>query len=193
MIKRIFIDTETGGTEKEHALLQLAGIITFEDNEHPFETKTEIKEEFNFFIKPFPEDIIEDGALEVNHLTREQIATFEEPRIVYNKFIEILAKYVNKFDKQDKFFFLAYNSPFDNQMLRTFFNKIGDKYFGSWFWTPDICIMRKAADEFIHIRQEFSNFQLSTVAKHLNIEQEGDLHDALTDIRLTIKLFEHFK
>jgi DNA polymerase-3 subunit epsilon len=188
MIKRIFIDTETGGTDKEHALLQLAGIIVFEDDSY-----LEVEEEFNYFIKPFPNDLIEDQALEVNHITREQIATFEEPKTIYNQFTKILSKYVDKFDKKDKFFFLAYNSPFDNQVVRRFFDKNNDKYFGSWFWTPDLCVMRKAAEKLIETRPQLPNFQLSTVAEFLGIKQEGDLHDALTDIRLTIKLFEHFR
>jgi len=185
MIKRIFIDTETGGTKDDSALLQLAGIICIDDFEP--------KEEFNFFIKPFPNDIVEDGALEVNHLTREQIATFEEPRVIYKKFVELLGKYVDKFNKQDKFFFLAYNSPFDNQMLRSFFNKCGDKFFGSWFWTPDICVMRMVADKLIERRTSLPNFQQSTVAEFLNIKPEGDLHDALTDIRLTVELYKQLK
>ncbi len=185
MIKRIFIDTETGGTEKEHALLQLAGIITIDD--------LEPKEEFNFFIKPFPGDVIEDGALQVNHITREQIETFEEPQTVYNKFVEILSKYVEKFDKTDKFHFIAYNSPFDNQMLRSFFNKVGDKYFGSWFWTPDIDVMRLAAEKLIGERSKLPNFQQVTVAEYLGIKQTGDLHDALIDIRLSIEIYRKLK
>jgi DNA polymerase-3 subunit epsilon len=194
MIKRIFIDTETGGTEKEHALLQLAGIIVLEDELHPFETEqAEIQETFNLFVKPFPDDVVEDTALAVNHITREQIETFEEPKSIYKKFTEILSKYIDKFDKTDKFHFIAYNSPFDNRVVRTFFDKCGDKYFGSWFWTPDICVMRMAAEKLLDRRKELRDFKQGTVAEFFGIKQEGDLHDALTDIQLTIKLYEKLK
>lgn len=181
----IFIDTETGGTEKEHALLQLAGIVVEETG-----SILEVKEEFNFFIQPFPDDKVEDSALSVNHISREQLSTFLTPREGYYKFNSILSKYCDKYNKLDKMFFVGYNSPFDSGFVRRFFEKNGDNYYGSWFWTPDIDVMRQAAWLLKDQRHLLPNFKQETVAKYLGIEIEGDLHDALTDIKVTMKIYQ---
>lgn len=182
-IKSIYLDVETTGLSKQNGIIQLSGIIVDDGKE---------KEKFDFRIKPFENDVIEDRALEVSGIKREALhrEPYREPGEVYNDFVGILGKYVDKFKKQDKFHFIAYNANFDNQRLRDFFDKIGDKYFGSWFFYPYLDVMTMAATALAGERDGMSNFKLNTVAKKLGIDvDESRIHDAMYDIYLTRAIF----
>ena len=110
---------------------------------------------------------------------------------VYRKFVNMLAKYVDRFDKRDKFFLVGYNNAaFDNQFLRGFFLQNGDVYFGSWFWSNSFDVMVLATSYLAERRAEMENFKLSTVAKFLGIwVSDDELHNAMYDIELTMKIF----
>jgi DNA polymerase-3 subunit epsilon len=188
MIKLCYIDTETTGTNHyKNALVQLAGAIyILQDN------KYERKEDFNFKIKPFPEDIIEDEALAINKITREDLKHFYDPKVIHQDLTEIFEKYCDKFNKEDKMFFVGYNSRFDYDFVRKFWEKCGDKYFGSWFFFPPIDVMNTAIVHLIEKRHTLPNFKLGTVADYLGIEVHGEFHDAMADIETTRMIFEKF-
>ena len=185
MIKLCFIDIETTGTDpKKNGLVQLAGIIVIDGVE---------VDTFDFRLAPFEADIIEDGALSVNGIKREDLAGFSPPREVYREFCDLLGQHVDKFNKLDKSFFVGYNARFDADFIRAWFEKCGDVYFGSWFWFPPIDVMNLALVSLMDKRATMPNFKLATVAKDLGLEPEGALHDALTDIRLTQQLFNKLR
>jgi len=101
-----------------------------------------------------------------------------------------MKKYVDPYDKTDKFNFIAYNANFDNQRIRDFFDKIGDKYFGSWFYYPYLDVMTMAAVALVLERRNMPNFKLNTVAKKLGIQvDDAKTHDAMYDIYLTRAIF----
>ena len=179
MIKDLYIDLETTGTDHMvNGITQIAGTVVINGTE---------AESFNFNVAPFPGQGIEEEALRVTGKTLEEVLSYPSPREIYAKFTAILNKYCNKFDKQDKFNFIAYNSPFDNQFLRSFFARNDDKYFGSYFWAPDICVMRNAMMLLRKERPKLKDFKLGTVAEYLNIDLSNvQLHDALADIQLTM-------
>lgn len=181
MLKKIYFDCETTGIDpKKHALIQLAGIIVIDGIE---------QESFNFLMAPFPHQEVEAEALEVNGVTQEDLLSFPQPKIVFDELIKRMSRYVNRYNTKDKFHFVAYNSPFDSEFVRAFFENCGDKYYGSWFWTPDHCLMRWAAHRLAPVRHELSNFRLETVARRMGIDAESmDLHDAYTDIRLAMQI-----
>ena len=180
--KRFFIDVETTGVNsRTDALIQLGGII---------EIDGEIKEKLNLRIKPFPNDVINDKALEVNGITREELSTFSPPKKMYKKLTSIMSKYVDKFNKLDKFHFIGYNSRFDDDFVRSWFKKNGDKYYGSYFFWPSIDVANIAAVKFMDERHKFSNFKLMTVAKYAGVEVDpASAHDAMYDIEITRDLF----
>jgi DNA polymerase-3 subunit epsilon len=122
----------------------------------------------------------------------EEILGRELPHHSYSSFIKMLSKYVNKYDRQDKMFFIGYNARFDFDFMRAWFEKCGDKYFGSWFYFPPIDVMNQAIIQLIHERHLLPNFKLQTVADYLKIEADGKYHDALKDIDITEKLFFKF-
>jgi len=180
-MKCLFIDVETSGTDfNKHALLQLAGSI-FVDGKQV--------DTFNLQSAPFPGDVLEDEALEVNGLTREMIATFPDPKTTYRSFTSLLSKHCDKYQRADKLHLLGYNADFDAAFLRRWFEKNQDKYFGSFFWWPILDVSKLAGIRLMSTRHQLENFKLITVAKHMGITvDEEKAHDAMYDIQLTMEI-----
>lgn len=136
-MKFIFIDLETTGIPcPESGVIQLAGAIEIDGEE---------KQHFDFRIRPFPRDVISDEALTVNGVSREDIEHYEDPKVAFQKFVNILDEYIDRYDTLDKFHIVAYNAKFDVDHLRAWFEKNSDKFFGSWFWHPPLDVMSFAA------------------------------------------------
>lgn len=183
-MKLVFFDLETTGTNPgKHGIHQISGQIVIDGV---------VKESFDFHVQPNPKALIEEEALKVGGVTREQILAYPPMQQVYQEFVAMLGKYVDKFNKKDKFFLVGYNNAaFDNQFLRGFFLQNGDVYFGSWFWSNSIDVMVLASAYLATRRSEMENFKLSTVAKTLGIVVNDDsLHDAMYDIELTKAVFD---
>lgn len=180
-LKELYVDLETTGlTPGAHAVIQIAAIAYFGGQEVAT---------FNDTGRPFTGQKIDAGALRQNGRTPEEIGGFQPALELHRKFTDFLATHVDRFTSSDKFHFIAYNSHFDNEHLREFFVRAQDKWFGSFFWTPDICVMRKAAQVLKAERHQIENFKLATVAKHVGVlTGQEKLHDALDDIRLTVAL-----
>lgn len=183
-MKLVFFDLETTGTNPgKHGIHQISGQIVIDGV---------IKETFDFHVQPNPKALIEDEALKVGNVTREQILAYPPMQQVYQEFVAMLGKYVDKFNKKDKSFLVGYNNAaFDNQFLRGFFLQNGDVYFGSWFWANSIDVMVLASAYLATRRPDMENFKLSTVARTLGVDvQSESLHDAMYDIELTKAVFD---
>lgn len=183
MIKIIFIDTETGGVNAEKsALIQLSGIIEVDGTE---------KEKFNFYIKPFENSEVNEKALEVQGRTLEELGTekYIDESIIYKKFLEILDKYIDKYDKNDKFIVAGYNVKFDIDILKALFERNNNKFLFSYFNSSML-------DHLYSVRllqvagmlPVLENNKLETWCKYFNIELKA--HDSLQDITATKKLIE---
>ena len=174
-MKLFFFDLETTGTNPgKHGIHQISGQIVIDGI---------VKESFDFHVQPNPKAIIEDEALAVAGVTREQIAQYPPMATVYAQFVAMLGKYVDKFNKKDKFFLVGYNNAaFDNQFLRGFFLQKP---------TNTLDVMVLATNYLLDIRPDMENFKLSTVAETLGVQVDGDsLHNALYDIELTKAVFD---
>ncbi len=185
-MKLLFFDLETTGTSHiKNAIHQISGEIVIDGV---------TKEVFDFKVQPHPEAEIEQEALSIAGVTKEQIMAYPPITEVYSKFVSMLAKYVDKFAKTDKFFLVGYNNAsFDNQFLREFFERNNDKYFGSWFWSNSLDVMVLASHDLAEKRCNMANFKLMSVAKEYGIEiSETKLHDAGYDISLTKSIYELF-
>ena len=183
-MKLFFYDLETTGTNPgRNGIHQISGQIVIDG---------EVKEEFDFHVAPNPKAVIEKEALEVAHVTEEQVKAYPPMNQVYRELVSMLSKYVNKFDKKDKFFLVGYNNAaFDNQFFRGFFLQNNDNYFGSWFWANSIDVMVLASQHLMECRAELENFKLSTVAQYLGVEiKEESLHNAQYDIELTKSVYD---
>lgn len=193
-MKFIFIDTETSGFDsKKNALIQVGGIVDIDG---------EIKEEFNFKLRPYGGEEWLESAYETNHISQEMAETFDDPSECFTNFKGILDKYINRYDKQDKAFFTAYNANFDTDFVRAWFVKEATTArdaqfgngFGNYFWVPSLDVMQVALIRTLKSRDQFQNFQLGTVCQMLGVEfNPEDAHDALYDIRKTRELFYALK
>jgi len=183
-MKIVYIDVETTGIEcPECGLVQLAGAI---------EVDGALAERFDFHIRPFPGDAISDEALAVNGLTREDLDGYQDPADAFRGFLALLGKYIDRYDRTDKFHMVGYNAMFDSDHLRAWFEKNKDRYFGSWFWHPPLDVMGMAALVLMKNRHTMSNFRLPTVAGALGFDADQTrMHDAGYDIFLTRELFQH--
>ena len=149
---------------------------------------------FDIYSKPVPGDLLNVDALKVNGVTEDDLKSdkYLGPITAKKVFEGVLSKYVNKFDKKDKLTFVGYNAFFDADFIRAWFVKMGDKFFGSWFWWPPIDVMVLAADVVGEKRPNLENFKLATVATHFGIElDQSKLHEALYDIEVTLQLYKH--
>jgi DNA polymerase-3 subunit epsilon len=180
-----YIDTETGGLDpKVNPILQIAGILVIDGKEI---------DRFNFKVKPFDDQKIEQKAIDCNGLTLEQIEGFEDPKTVADKIDSILldANY------HGKWFFCGYNAGFDESMMREFFIRCGKKYF-DYFITPHLDVMTLAGFVLGDEIKSMPNFKLGTVAEYIGVKlEEEKLHDAMYDIEITRALmrecFSRFK
>lgn len=179
MSKLFYYDLETTGVRYwRNGIHQISGLI---------EIDGVVKETFNFHVRPNPEADIDPQALEVGGVTLEMIQGYPGMKEVHAKIIYMLSKYVDRYNKADKFFLIGYNnSSFDDNFFKAFFEQNDDKYFFSWFWSSKIDVMVLASQFLVERRHLMENFKLHTVAKELGIEvTEENLHDALYDIKLT--------
>ncbi|MBN1700198.1 MAG: hypothetical protein JW881_21990 [Spirochaetales bacterium] len=186
MEKYLFIDIETTGLDtNKNGIIQIAGIIEINRN---------ICEKFNFHVKPFASDIIDPEALRINNVAIDAFINdgrYIDPVAVHGKLIAVFSRYIDKFDKKDKFHLVGYNSlAFDVPFLRSWFYKCGDTYFGSWFFTPSIDIMPVWAYLLAAERDRLPDFKLSTVAAHCGIDIDTiQFHDAMQDVEVTRELY----
>lgn len=183
-MKQLFYDLETTGVNpSKNGIHQISGAIVIDGIE---------KEVFDFKVKPNPQAFIEVEALAVAGVTYEQVMAYPPMEEVYQRLIAMLGKYVDKYDKKDKFHLVGYNNAsFDNNFFRGFFLQNGDKYFGSWFWSDTIDVMVLASLYLADRRHTMENFKQGTVAKTLGIEVDDTrLHDAMYDIEICRGIYD---
>lgn len=183
-MKLLFFDLETTGIKYwKNGIHQISGEIVIDGV---------TKESFNYNVCPHPQCEVEDTALEVCGVTREQIFSYPDMHEVYLDFVNMLSRYVDKYDTKDKFFLVGYNNAsFDNSFLKAFFVQNGDSFFYSWFWVNSIDVMVLATQHLMQERHQMKDFKQETVARTLGIEFDSEkLHDAAYDIWLTRRIYE---
>lgn len=180
MVKKIIhFDTETTGLDPVlHDPIQIAGAIEIEHKG--------IVEEFNIKCQPIDKASVSEEALEVHGMSMKEIMSFQPPRLAHQELLSIFGNHIDKYSKFDKAFIGGYNVKFDVDMLASWFKKLGDKYIGSWWnWrTLDPLPFVNRLDYIGKI--DLPNHKLETVCEHFGIEIKA--HDALSDIRATVKL-----
>ena len=183
-MKLFLFDLETTGTDIiKHGIHQISGKIIING---------EVKETFDFKVCPKNGAVYDPMALQVGNVTEEQLKAYPSMGKVYAQLMNMLDKYVNKYDKTDKFFLLGYNnSHFDNPFFRQWFLDCGDKFFGSYFWSNSLDCMVLATPFLMVERNGMKDFKQSTVAAALGVTIEADkLHDASYDIELCHAIYD---
>ena len=178
-MKILFFDCETTGTNPElHDITQFAAIV---------EIDGVVKEEVNWRCQPSHWENVDPKALEVTGVSLEELRELETPDKMAKKIKRLFDKYIDKFDKNDKFFPAGHNVTFDLNFLQNFWKQHIDQYgtgsYQNW----------KALDSLIFINflmgsgrvkeSTIKDRKLSTIAEWAGVEL--DAHDALSDIRAT--------
>ena len=174
-MKILFIDTETGGITEKSALIQLSGIV---------QIGKEVAEEFNFYVKPFPGSEVTDEALKIQGRTREEIEKYDSEEVVFRKFMKILNKHIDKYNKEDKFLVGGYNVRFDIDVINKFLRRNGEKYLFSYIQTTTLDPLQWiAALQLLKKIPVLKDNKLETWCNHFGIELKA--HDSLEDIKAT--------
>ena len=177
--KIFWLDTETTGLDpREASIIQLAGLV---------EVDGKLRDKVNVFMRPFEGSKIAMEALEVNRRSLPEITRFPEIQTGMRKLKAVLGKYVDKYDREDKFVPAGYNVGFDVGFLRKYFERQEDPYFGSYFFTANLDVLAYVAWEVAQNGLRVANHKLETVCGHFGIKIRS--HDAMGDITSTRKLF----
>lgn len=181
-MKLLFVDTETTGLSAyKNGLVQIAGIV---------EIDGKVKEEFNFECRPFEKDEVDAKALTIIGKTREELENLPSPKKTYQKVVTLFDKYIDKFNRSDKFYLVGQNIKFDHGFLQAWFKKNDDKYFGSYAWNYMVDLIAIATLFRVAGKFKTDDMKLETMAKEFDISL--DAHDALNDIRATREIFYRF-
>lgn len=181
LTKKVFwVDVETTGLfPSKHAIVQFAYLI---------EVNKKIVAKGVLFASPERKEI-SDKALEVTGFTRKEMLEWPSQNDLYMRIKKILNKYVDPYDKEDKFFIGGYNVHFDVDFFRKLFKDHDDNYFGSYFHFATIDPSRIAAFlEWIGASPAHSiDYKLKTLCDTWGAPLE-EAHDALADIEATREL-----
>lgn len=184
-MKLLHLDVETSSLDSyKGAILEVAAIPSS-------------GEPFHRHLQPHNGAIVEDKALSINGLSREELGNSSRllPGAAFNEFLDFLGSLVDPFDKSDKLFFCAFNAPFDLRFIEQWFKRNGNRWFGSYFWRPPLCTYALSA---FHLGAEWSKLpdhKLATIATRLDVRgpSEGGLHEALFDTWLSKGIYEKIK
>lgn len=177
-----WIDFETGGLDSAvHSPLSFGMLATMGD---------EIFGEWYVQIRQEPL-VVTAGALKINKID------ITMPGLSYAEFkYEYFARInqwfyggsdaasqpVNKPGALNMPFFCGQNTFFDRPFLQKI---LGSNYDGIYYHRKDLMVLANALSDAKVIK--FENMKLETIAKTLGIEPEGELHNAIVDIKLTFK------
>jgi len=169
-------DCETSGLDpKKSAMLQIA-LIPIIDGV--------VKDPFVSYVQPHKLADIADGALKVNKINREDLATF--PTI--EEMTKNMLAFIDQYDC--KFTIRAHNAQFDKDFLYHFMSRQG--LHGDYIkrFRPELqCTLEKAKRVFAKEKKKPANFKLGTLCEWFGIKLEN-AHEALSDAMPLIPLWD---
>lgn len=170
------IDVETTGLHPKNAdVIQIGALIRINNK---------IVDELNIRCQPIKWKTISKRALEVNNTKYEDLKTFQKPKEAWQQFFAFLEKHFNG----KKYIFSGQNTPFDWKFMEDWWNTNKDDSalpFSAFFKKHHLDLMTVTSSFMANNLIDLPNKKLETVIEALDIEVEGNLHDALTDIKGT--------
>lgn len=186
-MKLLYLDVETGGLDPtKNPIIQLSGLISTS-----FDGQ-QIDREFDFKLRPLPTDVLDDKALEINHTTKEELLdpTRLDQAEAYKKLKSIFLTYINRYNKEDKFYLVGQNVHFDYSFLLALWKKNGDDYLGSFIHYHKIDLIALTASlrlANVLPKERLPNLKLQTLCQVFGLGEQK--HDSLDDIRKTRIIF----
>lgn len=178
-MKILYFDCETTGRDPiKNDIVQISGIVEIDGI---------VKNTFNYKMQPADYANIEPEALAVTGYTVEEMKTWQHPQLAFKSLLGVFNRFINKYDKNDKFTPAGYNVRFDLDFLQSFFKKNGEMYgcgsYQNWKAIDGLPLMH-----FLEGIGAISlpNYKLSTVCEHYGIAIKA--HDAMSDITATREL-----
>lgn len=171
----LWIDVETTGLDRHlHGIIQIAGIV---------ELDGEIGETFSLQMNP--EAQFDPASQEIHGISPEQIRRYPARQETFERFKEILLRYVDPQDRATRFYPGGYNVRFDLGFLEQWFRAMKEPGLGDYFRHErvDPSVMMKAYQEYVGKRQ-MPSWSLRAVAAQMGLSY-GNHHDAMEDITLT--------
>lgn len=179
-MKVLYVDCETTGIDRSSCrIYQISGIV---------EIDNAIVEHFNFMMNPGDvtiDDWVIDN-IESQGLSIEMLLEYKNSDEVFSEFTALLDRYIDRFDKSDKFHICGYNVRFDDDFMRIWFADNGHKFYDAYFYTDLLDVMTLASFILAPIRHKLTNFRLLTICKLFDIPIIA--HDAKSDIEATYNL-----
>ncbi len=179
-------DFETGGLDTQKCeILQVAAVII---DSRTLQVKTE--HTFKSYMKPIDFNNLDEKALEVNGITKEQLQDAPDRKVVWANFVT----FINRFNKKAKF----YTAPipagsniknFDLPIIDRLCNEYGTK--DLFFRKHQIDVIDLVFPCFEGRNDGPANSKLGTLCEYFGIPTEG-LHDALNDVIATAKIIARF-
>jgi DNA polymerase-3 subunit epsilon len=183
-IKILWLDTETTGLDSSKNNIWEIGLIA--------EINGKIVDQERFKFCPPDGTIYDDSAMKTSHITKEEIEKFHPEKDVFPFILNIVKKHLTAFSKFDKWFVAGYRTHFDLDFLYKLFERnkqvLAFYIFGNYI---DVSVL--ATQALMVQRDQMKDFKLGTVANFLGIkvDENEELHDALTDIKLTRDIYYH--
>lgn len=188
-MKVFWFDTETTGLDPvKNAIHEISFII---------EIDGEVKEEVSLKNSPPINKMVSQEALAVSGVTLDQIIAYPAQAETYASIKKTLDKYVDRYNKKDKFIQAGFNVKFDIGFLRQMFEDQGNKYFGAYFSSMVIdpfCIQGfidwQFADSWKHdVMFDRPGNRLMELCKAYEIDVDmSKAHGSLYDIQKTREL-----
>ena len=172
VINYLWLDGETTGLNPlQNDIIQLACIPVIMGQVH--------NTAFNEYCQPINWASIDDDALKINSISRDQLSSFQKPEIM----VDHLVSYLRQFNT--KFTIAGFNVGFDKDFIAALFKKVKRERDYLELFTQDIRDTYKRAKK-LKNQLPTTNLKLQTLCNHFNITINA--HDALSDISATIKL-----
>lgn len=176
MQKILYFDVETTGLDpNKNDITQFAAIV---------EIDGVVKEEVNWRCQPLDWKAVDEEALKITGVSLEELKTFQTPDKMFHDMARLFAKYIDKFDKNDKFYPAGHNVGFDLEFLQQFWIKNGSVY-GTGSYQNWRTLDSRAICNFLSLKGIIpcKDIKLKTLCDYFGIEIQA--HDALSDIRAT--------
>lgn len=181
-MKILYFDTETTGLDPQvNEIIQFSAIV---------EIDGEVMEEVNLKFQPTDLGNIDPKALEVTGYTVKEMKEWDMPQQAAPKIVSLFNKYIDKYDKSDKFFPAGHNVQFDLDFLQSFWKRHIDNY-GTGSYQNWRALDSRVFANFLNIsgKLDIPNIRLETICTAWGIEIKA--HDALSDIRATRQVIKN--